>query len=145
LMMDAFDLRPGNAYNNKLEVEYEKEGFVKKRRYYSLYNDGNLKAFAITNITDAGFNMANLTNCATLILLDENIPREVVVSTFDNLSREYEGEEMPVLIYPGTYVEKESITFEKMYMLWILNLQYLDEFFKYCDELFGGDGKNANI
>jgi hypothetical protein len=141
LMIDAFDLRTDSACHDGLEEEYEKSGFVKQRRFYSLYHEGNLKALAITNITDAGFNMANLTNCATIILLDENIPAEVVNSSLACLSGQYQGEEMPVLIYPRAYVEKESFPFEKIYMLWILNLEYLDQFFKYCDDLFGGDRK----
>ena len=145
LMIDAFDLRPDSACHDELEEEYKRSGFVKKRRFYSLSHEGNLKALAITNITDAGFNMANLTNCATLILLDENIPRNVVDASLESLSRQYGGPEMPVLIYPRAYVEKVSFPFEKIYMLWILNLQYLDEFFKYCDDLFGGDGKIATI
>jgi len=145
LMVDAFDLRTDSARHDELEEEYNRSGFVKKRRTYSLSHEGNLKAFAITNITDAGFNMANLTNCATIIILDEAIPPAIVDSSFEILSEQYEGNEMPVLIYPGTYAEKESIPFEKMYTLWVMDLRYLDEFFKYCDDLFGGDGKSTSM
>lgn len=143
LMIDAFDLRPETSCLDDLEEEYRRLGFVKKRRFYSLFHEGTLKALAITTITDAGFNMANLTNCATLMVLDETIPRQVVDISLEKLSSQYEGEEMPVLIYPRAYVEQQSIPYEKMYMLWILNLRYLDDFFKYCDDLFGGDEKGA--
>jgi hypothetical protein len=144
LMIEAFDLRPEIAFSDGLEEEYKRLGFIKKRRFYSLCHEGNLKAMAITNSTDAGFNMANLTNCATIIILDETIPRDVMDASFESLSRQYGGQEMPVLIYPRSYVEQESIPFEKVYMLWILNLQYLDEFFKFSDDLFGGDGKGVS-
>lgn len=145
LMVDAFDLKTEDVFSDGLEEEYRRLGFVKKRRYFSLRYQGNLKAVAITNVTDAGFNMANLTNCATIITMDENIPRCVMDSSLESLSEQYEGEEMPVLVYPGAYVEKISLPFEKVYVLWILNLQYLDEFFRYCDDLFGVDGKRAGI
>lgn len=145
LMIDAFDLRPECAFHDHLEEEYRKLGFQKKRRLYALRHEGNLKALAITNVTDAGFNMANLTNCATIILLDDTIPPEVVGAALQSLSEQYEGHEMPVLMYPGACAEKESFPFEKMYTLWILNLQYLDEFFRYCDELFGGEAKGAGL
>jgi hypothetical protein len=143
LMVDAFDLRPDSACNDGLEEEYRRLGFVKKRSFYSLLHEGNLKALVITTITDAGFNMANLTNCATVFILDETTPREVVELSLDLLSNQYEGGEVPVLIYPRAYVEQESIPYEKMYMLWILNLRYLDDFFKYCDDLFGMDKKGV--
>ncbi len=145
LMVDAFDLAGESAFYDGLEEEYRRLGFAKKRRYYALRHEGDLKAVAITNVTDVGFNMANLTNCATIIALDENIPRGVMDACLENLAGQYGGQDMPVLIYPGAYVEKVSISFEKVYVLWILNLQYLDDFFRYCDELFGGDGKGAGI
>lgn len=144
LMVDAFDLRPDSACHDGLEEEYRRLGFVKKRRFYSLLHEGNLKALAITNVTDAGFNMANLTNCATVVVLDETTPRGVVELSLELLSRQYEGEEMPVMIYPLAYVEQESIPYEKLYMLWVLNLRHLDDFFKYCDDLFGGDRKGGS-
>jgi hypothetical protein len=100
LMIEAFDLRPEIAFSDGLEEEYKRLGFIKKRRFYSLCHEGNLKAMAITNSTDAGFNMANLTNCATIIILDETIPRDVMDASFESLSRQYGGQEMPVLIYP---------------------------------------------
>lgn len=143
LMIDAFDLRFDSIGSGDLEGEYQRSGFTKRRTFHSLLHRGELKALAIANVTDAGFNMANLTNCATLILLDETIPRQVVEGSLERLSGQYEGEEMPVLIYPRGYAEKESLPFEKMYLLWILNLRCLDEFFRYCDGLFGVDEKKA--
>lgn len=145
LMVDAFDLKTENIFNDGLEEEYRRLGFVKKRRYFSLRYEGDLKAVAITNVTDVGFNMANLTNCATIIAMDEDIPRCVMDASLESLSEQYEGQEMPVLVYPGAYVEKIALPFEKVYVLWILNLQYLDEFFGYCDELFGVDSKRTSI
>ena len=80
--------------------------------------------------------MADLTNCVTLVLLDEEVPRELVELALDRVATHYEGERMPVLGYPFSYVEKESIPYDKIYQLWILNLQHSDDYFEYCEGLF---------
>jgi hypothetical protein len=80
--------------------------------------------------------MANLTNCTTVIILDEMTPRFFIESALACVSEEYEHQEMPVLIYPVAYVEKNFIPVEKLYTLCIMNLQYTDLFLKFCDELF---------
>ncbi len=144
LMIDAFDLSPDKACQRELEEEYRRLGFVKKRSLHPLFHDGSLKALAISNVTDAGFNMANLTNCATLMVLDETMPRQVLDASLAQLAQLYEGQEMPVLIYPRSYAEQHSISYEKVYMLWILNLRHLDDLFKYYDDLFGKDVKGAH-
>ena len=42
---------------------------------------------------------------------------------------------MPVLLYPTSYIENESISYEKLYTLWVLNLQNLDDYFRYLTRL----------
>ncbi|NVN91669.1 MAG: pilus assembly protein PilZ [Desulfuromonadales bacterium] len=143
LMVDASDLRPDRVNDPGLAKEYEKLGFKKERYAFSLKREGSLKAMVLVNLTDAGFNMANLTNCATLMLLDEDIPRGVVDATLEQVSGKHYGHEMPVLLYPFSYVETNSYPYEKSYMLWILNLNYSDDYFKYCDGLFKGSGKTT--
>jgi hypothetical protein len=135
LMIEAFDLQPG-ADPGELAQQYRRLGFKKETYYYSLRREGSLKAFIMANCTDAGFNMAGLTNCVTLVLLDETTPPELVRLSLERVSCHYEGSEMPVLTYPYSYVEKHALPCDKVYQLWILNLQYSDEYFKYCDTLF---------
>jgi hypothetical protein len=141
-MIDACDMQSDRVNHAGLMREYAELGFKKEQYSYSLKKEGNLVAMVIVNLTDAGFNMANLTNCATLILLDENVSSNVVDLTLEQVSWKYDGHEMPVLLYPFSYVEKVSYPFEKTYMLWISNLDYFDEYFKYCDNLFKGGGKS---
>jgi hypothetical protein len=43
---------------------------------------------------------------------------------------------MPVLTYPFSYVESQSIPFDKTYLLWILDLQHSDQYYQYCEGLF---------
>ncbi|MBT1073196.1 pilus assembly protein PilZ [Pelotalea chapellei] len=136
LMIQAFDLHPPLTRGNKLAEEYHRLGFKKERLFYALREEGNLRAFVIANITDAGFNMANLTNCVTVIALEEEIPPEILKFTLHQISQQYEGHEMPVLVYPFTSIEEQSAMYEKTYLLWILDLAHSDDYFRFCDNLF---------
>ena len=136
LMIKAFDLEPGAAEPDELAKEYRALGFKKERYCYSLHREGSLKALFLVNCTDAGFNMADLTNCVTALVLDHSLPRELFDLSLQRLARHYEGQEMPVLTYPFSYVELQSIAYDKSYLLWILDLQYSDEYFEYCEGLF---------
>lgn len=143
LMIDAFDLQPGTVPQDGLAKEYQRLGFKKEKRLYSLLEGGELKALILANITDIGLNMANLTNCATVIVIDESIPRYYIESALSHVAGEYEHQEMPVLMYPVSYAESESMPIEKMYTLWILNLEYLDQYFKFCDSFFSSINKSS--
>jgi hypothetical protein len=136
LMIKAFDLQPGLEESDELAQEYRRLGFKKESFCYSLRREGSLKAFILANCTDAGFNMADLTNCATVVILDEELPAGLVELALERVSLHYEEHEMPVLTYPFSYVEKHSLPYDKIYQLWILNLQFSDDYFKYCDGLF---------
>lgn len=136
LMLDAFDLQPGTVPLDGLDKEYQRLGFKKEKRLYSLLEGGELKALILANITNIGLNMANLTNCVTVIVIDESLPRHFIESALFQVAGEYEHKEMPVLMYPVSYAENASLPFEKIYALWIFNLEYLDQYFKFCDTFF---------
>lgn len=136
LLVDAFDLQSVADEEDLLAKEYRALGFKKERYRYSLYHAGSLKAFLLVNCTDAGFNMADLTNCVTVIILDADLPHEIVLSSLEQVSSHYEERDMPVLIYPFSYVEEKSIPYDKEYLLWILDLKYSDDYFQYCQGLF---------
>jgi len=138
LMMKAFDLQAGPEEGDDLALEYRRLGFKKETHCYSLRKEGSLKAFFLANCTDAGFNMADLTNCVTLVVLDQELPAALLQVALEQVSGHYEGGEMPVLTYPYSYVEQNALPCDKVYLLWILNLQFSDAYFKYCDGLFRG-------
>jgi hypothetical protein len=135
LMIRAFDLEQASQ-EDELAGEYRDLGFQKEKFCYSLRKEGSLRAFILVNRTDAGFNMADLTNCVTLVVLDESLPRDLVELALERVCQHYEGHEMPVLCYPLSYVESRSIPYDKSYLLWILNLEHSDEYFQYCEGLF---------
>jgi hypothetical protein len=135
LMIDAFDLKSGIIADSNLSQEYCALGFKKEKYLLSLKEHGSLKAIVIINISDTGLNLSNLTNCATIVSLDDDIPSDILNTLLSIVSKKYEDHSMPVLLYPATHAEKWFISVEKIYNLWVLDLQYLDHYFKYLDKL----------
>jgi len=136
LMTRAFNLCPGESDLEELAQQYRMLGFKKETYLYSLRKNGSIKALFLVNCTDAGFNMAELTNCVTLIVLDEEVPNALVDISLAQVSRHYDGEQMPVLTYPVSYADRKSMPYDKIYLLWILDLKYSDRYFHYCEGLF---------
>lgn len=142
-MIDAFDLHPENRHLETLGDEYARLGFKKIKKIYSVLDGDELKAVFMANITDIGINMTNLTNCVSVIILDQSIPSSIVEAALSKIAEEYENMEMPVLLYPVSYAKNESLGYEKIYTLCILNLEYLDQYFKFCDSFFSAVNANT--
>ncbi|BCG47196.1 type IV pilus assembly PilZ [Citrifermentans bremense] len=143
VMMQAFGLYTGGADPEELAGDYRALGFRKELHLYSLRKSGSLKAFFLVNCTDAGFNMAELTNCVTVMVLDEKVPPDFIKSCLEEIGRHYEGAGMPVLTYPFSYVERNALSYDKVYLLWVLDLQYSDDYLEYCEGLFRTGKKGA--
>jgi hypothetical protein len=136
LMINAMDLEPGMIDTGELSAEYRKLGFNRERHLFSLKKDGALKAIIMVNTSNIGLNMSDLTNCLKVIVLDENeLPKDILHIVLTLLSVKFEQDEIPVLLYPLSYAEKQSIQFERIYSLWVLNLQYLDQYFRFCEKM----------
>ena len=134
LMLDALDLKSGET-TRTLSDQYKSLGFRKECFRYSLKKDGILKAIVIVNISDVCLNMSNLTNCLTVIVLEDDVPRDVLMHLSSYLSDRYEGNEFPVLLYPPHQAMRCSIPTEKLYSLWVLNMQHTDHYFEYLENL----------
>ncbi len=142
LLIDALDLQAGVQATDGLAEEYKRLGLKKEKQVFSLYEERELKAIFIVNVTDIGFNMTNLTNCTTVIIIDDYAPSYILDLALLNISKVYEHGEMPVLMYPVSYADANAIAYEKIYTLWILNLDYTDKYFKYCADIFSAMQKN---
>ena len=137
LMLNALELEPDSVDTNKLSKEYQRLGFKRERYLFSLKKDGILKAVVMVNISDMGLNLADLTNCIKVIVIDsDDLPKDVSNLMFSKLSPKFEQNEIPVLIYPVSYAEKQSIPYEKTYNLWALDMQHTDRYFKHLNRLF---------
>jgi len=138
IMLDAMELNEGDAID-ELSMKYQQIGLKRERHVFSLKRIGKLKAVVILNISDVGLNLADLTSNIKIIVVDSSeVTKDILYLALSQLSKKFEQDEIPVLIYPVSYVENNSIPYEKLYNLWTLNMQYTDHYFKYLDELMKG-------
>ena len=135
LMLEALDLKTDVTACRELTHEYEKLGFKKERHLLALRQDGELKVFAMLNISDIGLNMSNLTNCPTILVLDDTLDEKILSSFLAFIATKYDSGELPVLLYPAAYAANCSISTEKLYTLWVLNMQHTDRYFRYLEHL----------
>ncbi|MBW2593686.1 MAG: hypothetical protein JRE58_11950 [Deltaproteobacteria bacterium] len=137
LMLDALDLTlDGCTGYDELAEEFQRHGFQRQRRLYSLKKNNRLTAVIIVNISDVGLNLSDLTSCIKVIIIDAvDLSGKVLRSVLSNVSEETGRSEMPVLLYPAAYAEDNDITYQKLYTLWVLNMQYTDHYFRYLKRL----------
>jgi len=135
LMLKALDLE--NIKNSEsICVAFNKSGLKRDRHIYSLRKDGHLKAIIMVNITNAGLNLSDLTNCATFIVIDQDqLNTDIIETALSLLSAELNLENFPVLFYPFNFAASIGISKERVYNLWILDTQYGDNYFNYVNRL----------
>jgi len=136
LMLPALDLQPDVGNRHALAEEYSELGFRRERRLFVLKKEDTPKAIILVNITDTALNMSDLTNCITMIILDqEELNKDIIEKSISILSTHFTQKKIPLLIYPVSFAKKEKIPFEKQYELWILDTQFSDDYFKSLDGL----------
>lgn len=136
LMLNAMDLEPSMLEFDELSKEFKKLGFKRERHLFALKKNNAVKAIIVVNTSDIGLNMSDITNCLKVIVIDENdLPKDTLYLLLSLLSVKFEQAEIPVLLFPVSYAEKQFIPSERIYSLWVLNLQYLDQYFRFCDKL----------
>jgi len=136
LMLKALDLLPITFMRNDLSDEFRKIGLKRERFLFSLKNNGMLKAIFMVNLSDKGLNLSDLTNSITVYVIDsDNLPYDIIHSIIRIISEKLKMEKAPVMVYPVEYMEKEQIPFERIYNLWVLNMNNTDNYFKYLNRL----------
>ncbi len=136
LMTTAMDMEPAMADSDEILETFRKLGLEREKSFYSVKNEGVLKAVIMVNIADVGINMSELTSSIKVIVVDaDKFQKDIFNWVLMQLSEKFERDEIPVLIYPVSYAQRQAIAYEKLYTLWILNLQYLDPYFKFCETL----------
>ncbi len=136
LMLKALDIRYNKIYLNNLSDEYRKAGLKRERHFFSLKCDNILTAVIMVNVSEKGLNLSDLTNGTKVIILDtENLPENVLKTTLYLISARLNTENFPVLVYPVNYMINNSVPFEKIYNLWMLDTQFGDTYFRYVNRL----------
>ena len=136
LMIQAIDLSADNMNIAATEAAFNQIGLKRSRQLFCLKMEDRLKAVIMINIADIGLNMSDLTNSAKIIVLDsEDLTATIVQSALNSLFGRLEIEEMPVLTWPEEDAETLNLPAEKTYMLWVLNMNHTDAYFRYLKRL----------
>lgn len=131
LALDALNLSPRPYSEEELDRQYREGGFERKRAAFSIKRAGVLKAIAMITITDVGLNLSNLTNCVHSFVIDEkDLLHETLFSAISDICEHYEKVEIPVLLYPPSFLDSRSVAYDKQYLLWVLNMKNSDGYFK---------------
>jgi len=144
LLIDALSLRPKGLGEKSLEKAYSQLGFLRKWRAYSLRFKEKLNAVLIVNQSDLGLNLSELINGIKILATDpEALPWNTLSIAISQLAGMYNTNRVPVLFYPFDYVKAKSVPYEKKYQLWVLNVQYGNEYMEYMQQKFKISYKNT--
>jgi hypothetical protein len=137
LLLDAFSLGRGDFEQGSLEEAYHRHGFLRKCEAFALHEQEKLKALLIVNQSNLGVNLSELLNGITVLVTDPGgLPWTVLSTAIAQLTKGYPLEKIPVMFHPMDYVEASGVPFEKRYQLWVLNVNYGNEFMEYVQKRF---------
>ena len=137
LLLDILNLKGEEREEEPLEALYARLGFQRGWTAYSLAQEAELCAVLIANKSDLGFNLSELLNGITVLVTNpEKLPWEVLSNAILQLTKEYPMDRVPIMFYPFDYVTAEGIPYEKQYELWILDVNYGNEYLEYMQKRF---------
>ncbi len=133
LLLRALDLGHDNLdQETTLKDIYKKQGLSRDWHIYSLKYAEELKAVFIVNQSDLGLNLSELINGIKIIVTDpQGLPWDILSSAIDQLTGIYKVDSIPILVYPNTYMEDLNVSYEKNYLMWIMDTQYGGEYLEY--------------
>jgi len=124
-------------YGESLEDVYRRLGLLRRWRVYSLAYKGEQYAAMIVNQSDLGINLSELLSCIKIIVTNpDDLSWNILSIAVSNLVGEYKMDRVPVMFYPFSYVADNEIPYEKQYQLWILNVEYGNEYMEYMRKRF---------
>jgi hypothetical protein len=140
LLTAAFELGPSSFSKMAIKDIYERNGMKRDRHLFSLRQKGTLKALFIANISDIGLNLSNLTNCVTVFILDSHaLSADHFLTACSKVAQVYTENEIPFLVSPTTYAEKNGLRYDKIYRLWSIDAQQTDNYLDYVSHLIKKD------
>ncbi len=120
-----------------LEKIFERLGFLRKSRIYSLINNDKLKAVFVVDQSDLAVNMSDLLNCMKVLIVDPaELPQELLFLSAKKLSKVYDLDKVILLIYPESYIKLNGISANKQYQLCIADMRYWTHFLEYIQNKF---------
>ncbi len=136
LMLKGLHLCPERHKCDNVIAAFQEFGLRRERHVLGLRWRDVLAAIVMVNVADVGLNLSDLTNAITIIVVDDQLlTPEIFQSLFYQLSRYYETQEVPVLLYPSQAAHPMGLTTEKSYNLWVYDTQNLDPYFGFLKRL----------
>lgn len=137
LMLEGLDLTPDAADRDLVtNLEYASAEFKRMREIYSLKSDDELMAVFVVNRSDLGLNMSDLTNCIQVFVLEEKpVHKNIVDAILNRFAEFYEQDGIPVLLYPLQYAKTHAISFDKIYELTVLDLDFISPYLQFMQSL----------
>jgi hypothetical protein len=137
LLLDALNVDEMSAQREDLEEIYSDLGFLRRCRLYALKNGDQLKAVLMVNQSDLGLNLSELLNGITVLVTNPaELSWNILSTAIAQFTSLFNMEKVPILFYPSEYVRERDIPFEKHYQLWILNVNYGNEYLEYMNKRF---------
>jgi len=135
-MLEALDLKPEKMNCNDLSNQFHQLGLTRARHPYSLKKNGQLKAVLVANLSDIGLNLSDITNSVKVFVTNKaGFSADILQAAISRVADITGKEDFPTLLYPAAFADEQKISYEKIYNLWVLNLQYTDPYFKYLGRL----------
>jgi hypothetical protein len=87
--------------------------------------------------SDTGLNLSNLLSGFKVFVTDPDLPPNVLLAALSALSRPSSESSVSLLVYPCDYAERTGLSTEKkQYLLWIIRIQRLYEYYDYLRRRF---------
>jgi hypothetical protein len=138
LSLQALDLLPDKlGHEAALNEIYRGCGFKRSKLLFSLKEKDDLIAIFMLNISDIGLNLSDLTNCVHVFILEPNkLPSDMLHAALSKIASCYDHDNIPVLIFPSSYTDNNSISINKKYNFWVLDVHKIgDRYYSYLDRL----------
>ena len=138
LALQALDLLPDRTSNEEsLNKIYSESGFKRNKLLFSLKDNDILIAIFMINISDIGLNLSELMNCIHIFILEpHSLPNDILHAAFSEAASYYDHDNIPVLIFPSSYTDNNSISINKKYNFWVLDVHRIgDRYHSYLDRL----------
>ena len=137
LMLEALDLKPAPAGPDRLNEHYAQAGLNRQRQILAVKKGATLRAVISLTMTNVGLNLSELTNAATLIILEpKDFPYDIFLRVLSWLGGHFPMEQMPIMVFPEEYARDNNLPVERIYNLWVSNLEWVELYAQYIKDVF---------
>ena len=132
LLTKAFDLTADSFDDHSVALEYASSGLKRERHLYAVRYGLDLMALVEVQDSDTGLNLSDLTNAVFIYVLDTHMVTPKILEFIQCMvAVKLKREMITIMLYPNTYVKRYQMDEAKEYAVWILNLEYSDDYMQH--------------